>query len=146
MSTTDTWEKLAKPEIRAKQIADEATWTEVTVGTEKQIKFANDLRSNFVKEISNQDNDLPVRWAVIKQERGERLETLDYGRLAEDAWNRRTLAVVNTADAKVIIDWFVSPAGQARRIDSLSMYKHIIRFPSKWAYDSRKGWVRTSYK
>ena len=147
MTTTDTTQKLAQPTVRAKQIAEETQFAEIVTGTEKQIKFANDLRNEFMKSVISIENDSPVRWAVIKQtERGERLSDLDVQWLATDAWNRRTINAINTSDSKKIIDWFVSLDGQRRKIDTISRYEHIIRYPAKWQFDNKKGWVRISYK
>ncbi len=145
MSTTDTHEKLAKPEIRAKQIAENTEFAEITEGSEKQIKYANDLRKVFLSKITNQENDAIVRWAVIKQtERGERLTKLDVFALATDAWNRRAINMINTNDAKKIIEHFVSVEGKQRMLDTINRYDGIISRPEKWAFDGKK-WIQ-NYK
>ena len=138
-STTDTWEKLAKPTVRAAQITAETALAEITIGTEKQIKYANDLRNNFVKTISPREHDAPVRWAVVKQEKGQALTSQDAALLANDAWDRRTIAIVNTNDAKTIIDWFVDVKAQINKNDSVNRYASIIRNPTKWTY-ANGGW------
>lgn len=146
MSTTSSVEALSKPEMTARQMAEAATWLAITEGSEKQIKFAQELREKFLRSdgVSKQVA-ANVRWAVIKQaERGERLEKSDIAMLATDAWNRRTVEAINTSNAKTIIDWFVGLEADRRRLDSLGRYEHIITYPQKWEYSN--GWKRISYK
>ena len=136
-STTDTYEKLATPAKLAKELADEITFVEITEGTEKQVKYANDLRETFLSNVKAIQNDSNVRWSVIKQERGEKLTNLEVRDLALDAWNRRVIYIVNTNDAKKIIDHFVSNI--AKKIDAITRYQHIISNPAKWIFDG-KSW------
>lgn len=142
-STTDTYEKLATPQKRASEIIKETNYPEITQGTDKQIKYAQDLRSNFIANTTASEADANVRWAVIKQtQRHEPLSDSDIRYLANDAWNRRTAVAINTADAKKIIDHFSSPIGQQREIDAKGRYQNIIKYPKNWAYDAKKGWQR----
>ena len=133
--TTDTWEKLAKPENRAKQIVEETTFAEITTGTEKQIELATNLRSEFLVEVSAVAIDANVRWAIVKQERNQRLSNDDVMCLARDAWYRRTILKTNTNDAKFIIDWFLGTSSKQMKLDSISRYANIINYPSKWSYN-----------
>lgn len=146
-STTDTWTKLAQPEKYAADMVSEISYPEITEGTEKQIKFAKDLRDNWLADVTHRDNAARVRWAVIKQTRNERLSDMDIRDLAHDAWNRRLSSILNTTNAKTIIDALASSniEGEKKRLDAISRYKHIIRFPAKWNFDGKK-WVRIDWK
>ena len=137
----DSHEKLATPEKRAKQRAEETKFSDITVGTDKQIQFAKDLRSNFLSDIKNKANDANVRWAVVKQtERNEKLNDQDIFYLARDAWNRRSLNILNTNDAKKIIDFFKSIDGQVKMNNAITRYQGIITSPEKWLYSETGGW------
>jgi len=139
----DSHGKLATPEKRAKQRAEETKFLDITVGTDKQIQFAKDLRSDFLIDIKNKAGDANVRWAVVKQtERNEKLNDLDISYLARDAWNRRSLNILNTNDAKKIIDFFKSIDGQVKMNNAITRYQGIIRSPEKWTYSETGGWKR----
>jgi hypothetical protein len=138
-SMTDSYEKIAKPTILAKQLADETVLKDITIGTERQIKYAKDLRDGFVKTIKSRENNLPVQSALRKSERGDRLNDLEVSAIANDAWDRRTIWFVNTSDAKKVIDWFAGTEGQIRKSDSIGRYKDIIRRPERWKYENG-GW------
>lgn len=150
--TTTTWKDLAQPEKSAGEIALETKFVEITEGTEKQIKFANDLRSAWIADVTNRANIANVRYAVIEQiQNGVDLTSpvnrarLAYTYLAKDAYNRMAIKMLNTSNAKAIIDFFKSPSAQSNRIDTISRFDNIIRYPKKWAYDGKK-WVRINGK
>lgn len=141
--TTTSWQELRHPSQSATQMAQGIEWCEIIEGTEKQIKFAKDLRNAWLSKITHRDYAANVRWAAQK----DRLETLDYSRLAKDAWNRRTITkgLLNTASAKDIIKFFKDVKSQKTENTMIGNYEHIIRFPKQWNFDGKK-WVRVSYK
>lgn len=152
--TTTTWKELAQPEKTAGQIALETNWVEITDGTEKQIKFANDLRSQWIADVTHHANIANVRYAVVEQIQNDvdltspvnrTSKKLDYSYLANDAYNRRAVKMLNTNNAKAIIDFFKDIKAQSNRSDAISRYDHIIRYPEKWHYDGKK-WVRINWK
>jgi hypothetical protein len=142
--TTKTWQDLAHPQKSAGEMAKEIEWVEITEGTEKQIKFANDLRNSWLSEITHRETIAQVKYAARQEKITDRL---DYSRLAKDAWNRRTITngLLNTNSARAIIDFFKSEKMQMLKHDMTGNYEHIIRFPNKWNFNGEK-WVRTSYK
>lgn len=152
MSTTDTWQKLAQPEKTAGEIALETNWIEITEGSEKQIKFANDLRNEWIESITNQHNITPVRYAVVEQvQNGVDLTSianrnsrrLDYSYLAKDALNRLLINVLNTNDAKRIIDSFKDATRQAKQLDLINTYDKVIRRPAEYQYNGKR-WMRVT--
>lgn len=140
--TTPTLQELSHPQKSAGQIAQEIEWIEITEGTEKQIKFAKDLRNSWLSEITGREYIAKVRWASIQEKITNRL---DYSRLANDAWNRQAIAKLNTSSAKIIIDFFKDAETQATKNDTINRYTHVIQYPEKWNFDGKK-WVRTNYK
>lgn len=142
--TTKTWQDLAHPQTVAGEMAREIKWIEVTEGTEKQIKFANDLRFAWLSEITNPQSIAQVKYAARQEKITDRL---DYSRLANDAWNRRAIArgFLNTASAKDIINFFKDAKMQATKNDMVGKYAHIIQYPAQWKFDGER-WQRASYK
>lgn len=152
MSTTDTWQKLAQPEKTAGEIAREITWTEITEGSEKQIKFANDLRYEWIANIIDHRNIANVRYAVVEQvQNGLDLTSvanrtsrrLEYSYLAKDAVNRRAIGILDTSNAKEIIDYFKDIKAQATQNDLLNKYDKIIRRPAEYQHDGKR-WIQVA--
>lgn len=150
MSTT-TWKELAQPKKTAGQIARETEWVEITEGTEKQIKFANDLRNQWIADVTDRTNIANVQYAVVEQtQNGVDLTSyssrtsgkMDYYWLAKDAYNRKAINTLNTNSAKAVIDFLLDTK---YRSDAISRYDHIIRFPSQWSFDGKK-WIRINKK
>lgn len=140
----DSYEKIARPKKSAGEYASGINYPEITEGTEKQIKFAQDLRKEFLSSIQGKENAANIRWAVIKQtKKNEKLDKLDVSRLATDAWDRRTVHTINTNNAKVIIDHFKSLESQQKRISAIGRYENIINYPQKWEFDGKK-WKQKS--
>ena len=151
-STTDTWKKLAQPEKTAGQIALEINWIEITEGTEKQIEFANDLRSAWIADITHQENMSNVRYAVVQQvQNGLDLASivvrssnrLEYSYLAKDAVNRRAINIVNTNNAKAIIDYFKDLKSQANQNDCRNTYDIVIRRPAEYQHNGKR-WIKVT--
>ena len=82
---------------------------EITVGTEKQITFANDLRARFVAGIMGETAKNTVWYA--------RRGNGDLDTIANDYINYNTINKINTPDAKAIIDRFCSEKSQSAIID-----------------------------
>lgn len=152
MSTTNTWQKLAQPEKTAGEIARETNWVEITEGSEKQIKFANDLRNEWIASVTNQANIANVRYAVVQQvQNGLDLMSvtncssnrLEYSYLAKDAVNRRIINVINTNDAKTIIDFFKDAKQQATWNDLRNTYDKVIRRPANFEFNGKR-WIQVA--
>lgn len=152
MSTTDTWQKLAQPEKTAGEIAREIDWVEITEGTEKQIKFAKDLRYEWIATVIDHGDIAHVRYAVVEQvQNGIDLTSianrtsrrLEYGRLAKDAVNRRAINILNTNNAKAIIDYFKDIKSQAAQNDLRNKYDMIIRRPAEFQHNG-KQWMQAT--
>lgn len=150
MSTTDTWKKLAQPEKTAGEMVKEIAWTEVTEGTEKQIKFANDLRNEWISDVTHPANMANVKYAVVQQtQNGLDLASFsirssnrrEYFDLSHDAENRRAIRILNTNNAKAIIDYFKDTKSQQARIDNVNKYDGVIRYPEKYQHDGKR-WNR----
>lgn len=152
MSTTDTWQKLAQPEKTAGEIAREIEWVEITEGTEKQIKFAKDLRYEWIAQIIDHRNIANVRYAVVEQvQNGLDLTSianrtsrrLEYSYLAQDAVNRRAIHILNTSNAKAIIDYFKDIKSQANENDRLHRFEAVIRRPAEYQFDGKR-WAKVT--
>lgn len=150
MSTTNTWQKLAQPEKTAGEIARETNWVEITEGTVSQIKFANDLRSEWITSVTRQANIAPVRYAVVEQvQNGLDLTSvanrtsnrLEYSYLAKDAVNRRAINVLNSSNAKAIIDYFKDQKSQMNQNDLVNTYDKVIRRPAEYRLDGGR-WIQ----
>lgn len=96
-------EELKNPEMKSYDYAEGMIndMPEITKGTEKQIKFAKDLRKDFLSQLVNRDNKASIRWAFLHAD-----EEKNYRRIAEDAMNRIMLRKMATNDAKEIINVF----------------------------------------
>jgi len=105
--------KLTRQDVMSRVAANEYLATislpEITVGTDKQIAYANDLRNRFVSALMGETAKNMVWYA--RRGNGD-LETL-----ANDYINYNTINKINTADAKAIIDRFCSEKTQAAIID-----------------------------
>jgi len=152
MSTTDTWQKLAQPEKTAGEIAQEIDWIEITEGSEKQIKFANDLRSEWIVNVSNRGNIANVRYAVVEQvQNGLDLTSvanrtsrrLEYSYLAKDAVSRRAISILNSNNAKAIIDYFKDVKAQAAQNDCYNLYDKVIRRPAEYQHNGKR-WMQAT--
>lgn len=152
MSTTDTWQKLAQPEKTAGQIAQEIDWVEITEGSEKQIKFANDLRSEWIANVTHHGNIANVRYAVVEQvQNGLDLASianrtsrrLEYSYLATDAVNRRAINILNSSSAKAVIDYFKDIKSQMTQNDLRNKYDMIIRRPAEFQHNG-KQWIKVT--
>lgn len=152
MSTTNTWQKLAQPEKTAGEIAREIEWIEITEGSEKQIKFANDLRSEWIANVTDHRSIANVRYAVVEQVQNDLDLTsvanrtsrrLEYSYLAKDALNRLLINVLNTNDAKRIIDSFRDEKRLANQLDLINTYDKVIRRPAEYQHDGKR-WVRAA--
>jgi len=137
-----TYQQISTPDKRASYYAKEIKMEPITVGTEKQIKYADDLRSDFIERLSEPGNDAVIRWAVIKQEsRNEPLTDTEKRLLAHDAYNRILLNKINTNDARNIINRFVDVSYKIRVSDIISKYIRIINDKGiGWNYIEGKGW------
>lgn len=133
---TATWEGLAQPSETAQDILNRTELKEITEGSEKQIKYAKDLRDNFISSISGREYQANVRWAVIKQTgRNEKLDHSDIWRLANDAWNRRIVNYLNTNNAKTVIDIFKSSDWNIKQSNAITRYSDVIENPDKWNFN-----------
>lgn len=141
-ATTKTWQDLAHPTKTAGEIAKEVEWVDITDGTDKQIKFANDLRNNWLSDITHRETIAKVKYAARQE---KIIDKLDYSRLANDAWNRRAISkgFLNKTSAKEIIDFFKDPKRQATKNDMVGKYAHIIQYPAQWKF-SGTAWERVN--
>jgi len=143
-----TWKELAMPEKSAGDYVNEVDGKlePITEGSEKQIKYANDLRDEFVSRIANRNTIANVRGARLHMERGEDMKDMDISILAQDAFDRNTLRIINSPNAKIVIDRLKPDLQvQMKFSDLLGKYKDIIRYPFIYQYDDKKGWIRISY-
>lgn len=152
MSTTDTWQKLAQPEKTAGEIAREIDWVEITEGSEKQIKFARDLRYEWIANVIDHATIAQVRYAVVEQvQNGVDLTSianrtsrrLEYIYLAKDAVNRRAINILNTNNAKAIIDYFKDIKSQAAQNDCYNLYDKVIRRPAEHQHNGKR-WMKVT--
>lgn len=148
--TTNTWQKLAQPEKTAGEIARETNWVEITEGSEVQIKFANALRSEWIAKVTHQGSIANVRFAVVDQvQNGLDLTSianrtsrrLEYSYLATDGVNRRAINILNSGNAKAIIDYFKDIKSQAAQTDCYNTYDKVIRRPAEYKHDGKR-WVQ----
>jgi hypothetical protein len=105
--------KITRQDIISRITASEYLATislpEITVGTDKQIAYANDIRNEFVRSIIGETAKNMVRYA--------RRGNGDLNTLATDYINYNTITKINTSDAKAIIDRFCDQKVQAAIID-----------------------------
>lgn len=105
--------KLTRQDVMSRATANEYLATlslpEITVGTDKQIAYANDLRNGFVRTIAS-DAYASLVW-------GARRGFAKLDAVADDYINYNTITKINTADAKAIIDRFCDQKVQAAIID-----------------------------
>lgn len=109
---------------RASEYLATIQFPEIVEGTEKQIAFANKLRSDFATKIANHNSVTNVYAARIEYKKGTAKRS-DAETLAKDYLDYNTINKINTNDAKVIIDRFCSDKVQAvmmdRRIDIIKV-------------------------
>ena len=100
-------EELKNPEMKSYDYAEmmiKEGLPEITEGTEKQIKYAADLRNDFLGRLVHREIKANVRWIFINNE-----DTKNYQFIAEEAVNRIKLRKMITNDAKEIINVFCDP-------------------------------------